>query len=319
VRRWLIAAFVLLLGRGRRTRQLESGRTLPPHRAGLLAELATLALLGLVSMGGLAFCILYIWKPDTQLLGLALGGALAVLGVVFGLAANTLVPKEKRVEEHPPVEEPEEREQVVTLVHEAGTGITRKKLLVTASIGAAGALGSAMIIPAASLGPDLGSRLVTSRWRNGRLVVDERGRSIKPDDISVGAFVTAFPLGQPKLALGSPLILVRVRPEELELPSERADWAPQGVLAFSKICTHAGCAVSMFRYPLHEPTSARPALVCPCHYSTFDVPRGGAVVFGPAARDLPQLPLGLDARGRLVATGDFSDYVGPSYSGIEAK
>jgi ubiquinol-cytochrome c reductase iron-sulfur subunit len=319
MRKWLIALVVLLLGRGRRRRELESGRTLPPHRAGFLAELAVLAFLGLVSLGGLAFVALYLFEPDTQLLGIALGVAFAALAVVFGLAASTLVPQETREEPHPPVEEPEEREEVVELVREAGTGITRKKLLVTASLGAAGALGSALVIPAASLGPDLGSRLVVSRWRNGRLVVDERGRAIRPEDISVGAFVTAFPLGQPKLSLGSPLVLVRLRPEELELPGERAGWAPLGVLAFSKICTHAGCAVSEFRYPLYEPTSARPALVCPCHYSTFDVRRGGDVVFGPAARALPQLPLGLDARGRLVATGDFSDHVGPSYSGIDVR
>jgi ubiquinol-cytochrome c reductase iron-sulfur subunit len=319
VRRWLIAAIVLLLARGRRRRELESGRTLPHHHAGLFAELATLALLGLVSTAALAFVALYVFEPDTQLLGLALGIALAALAATLALAAKALVPQETVAEPHPPVEEPAEREEVVQLVHEAGTGISRRKLLVLAGTGAAGALGAALVVPVASLGPNLGSRLIASRWRRGRLVVDERGRSLRPDDIPVGSFVTAFPLGESRHAFGSPLVLVRLSPKELELPAERAGWAPAGVLAFSKICTHAGCAVSEFRYPLYEPTSPRPALVCPCHYSTFDVRRGGDVVFGPAARALPQLPLGLDTRGRLVATGDFSGPVGPSYSGIDLE
>lgn len=317
--RWLIAAIVLLLGRGKRRRELEAGRTLPSHRAGFLAELGALALLGIVSLGALAFVVLYVARPDTQLLGAALGISLAALAAVLALAARLLVPQETRTEPHPPVEEPEEREEVVDLLRQAGGGVTRRKLLVVAGAGAAGALGTALVVPLASLGPGLGNRLIASRWRPGTLLVDERGRSIRPDDIPVGSFVTAFPQGQSRFALGSPVMVVRLRQEELELPEERESWAQDGVLAFSKICTHAGCAVSMFRYPTYEPTSERPALVCPCHYSTFDVRRGGDVVFGPAARALPQLPLGLDRSGRLLAAGDFSGPVGPSYSGIDVR
>lgn len=282
----------------------------------LLGELVALALLGVVTVASLAFVVLYVVDPDTQLLGLALGVALAALALALGVAARTIVPQVQAVEPHPPVVKPVAEEQVVEILRESG-GLTRRRLLLVAGAGAAGALGTALVVPAASLGPGLGRRLIASRWRAGTLVVDERGRAIRPDDITVGSFVTAFPLGQSKHAWGSPVMLVRLRPDELELPAERADWAPGGVLAFSKICTHAGCAVSMFRYPLYEPTSARPALVCPCHFSMFDARRGGDVMFGPAARALPQLPLGLDARGRLVATGDFSGPVGPSYSGID--
>jgi len=60
----------------------------------------------------------------------------------------------------------------------------------------------------------------------------------------------------------------------------------------------------------------KPALVCPCHYSTFDPARGGNVTFGPAGRSLPQLPLLIDARRQLRAAGNFSGPVGPSWSGV---
>ncbi|MEA2154116.1 MAG: ubiquinol-cytochrome c reductase iron-sulfur subunit, partial [Solirubrobacteraceae bacterium] len=93
-------------------------------------------------------------------------------------------------------------------------------------------------------------------------------------------------------------------------------WAPEGLLAYSKICTHAGCAVSLFRHPLNEDTSGPPALVCPCHYSTFDVRRAAKVTLGPAGRPLPQLPLRVQA-GRLVAAGPLSGSVGPAWWGTD--
>ncbi len=112
------------------------------------------------------------------------------------------------------------------------------------------------------------------------------------------------------------MVLVRVDPATLRLPSGRAGWAPQGILAYSKICTHAACAISLYRSPLSPSTQARgPALVCPCHYSTFDVLDGGSVEFGPAGRPLPQLPLTIDTRGELRANGPLSGSVGPSWWG----
>ena len=83
-------------------------------------------------------------------------------------------------------------------------------------------------------------------------------------------------------------------------------------MAYSRICPHAGCAIALFRYPLYEPTSPTPALICPCHYSTFDVTTGGQRIFGPAGRSLPQLPIALDGRF-LVADGEFTEPPGPSY------
>jgi ubiquinol-cytochrome c reductase iron-sulfur subunit len=108
-------------------------------------------------------------------------------------------------------------------------------------------------------------------------------------------------------------VLVRVEPDTIDLPPRRRRWAPQGILAFSQICTHAGCAITLFRYPVDEQTSKPPALVCPCHYSTFDVRRGARPVFGPAVRPLAQLPLAVDADGFLVADGPLAGSVGPSW------
>jgi ubiquinol-cytochrome c reductase iron-sulfur subunit len=100
------------------------------------------------------------------------------------------------------------------------------------------------------------------------------------------------------------------------LPAARDGWAPDGIVAYSKICTHAGCAIALYRKPTFPATQPGPALVCPCHYSTFDVTNGGAVLFGPAGRPLPQLPLEIDNAGQLRAGGNFSGAVGPSWWGV---
>jgi ubiquinol-cytochrome c reductase iron-sulfur subunit len=139
------------------------------------------------------------------------------------------------------------------------------------------------------------------------------------DEVSPKAFLTAFPEGADPEAVGSPLVVVRLEPAQLDLPSGRSEWAPEGIVAYSKICTHAGCAIALYRAPLFEPTSARPALVCPCHYSTFDPATGGTVLFGPAGRPLPQLPLAVDSDGALRAAGTFSGPIGPSWWGVRRR
>jgi quinol---cytochrome c reductase iron-sulfur subunit len=139
---------------------------------------------------------------------------------------------------------------------------------------------------------------------------------MRPEDIPRGSFATAFPEGADTRELGSPVVLVHEDPATLHLPPERRDWAPGGVMAFSKICTHAGCAVALYRSPNYEPTSEPPGLACPCHYSVFDTRTGGTVVAGPAARGLPQLPLLVDGAGELRAAGGFSGPIGPSWWGV---
>ena len=85
-----------------------------------------------------------------------------------------------------------------------------------------------------------------------------------------------------------------------------ADWVVDGNVAYSKICTHVGCPVGLYRESEHS-------LLCPCHQSTFDVLDGARVVFGPAPRPLPQLPLGVDGEGYLIALGDYPEPVGPTF------
>ena len=126
-------------------------------------------------------------------------------------------------------------------------------------------------------------------------------RPWRADDIEEEAFFTAYPEHGDPEQIAAPLVLVRLEPAELHLPDGRDGWAPGGIVAYSKICTHAGCAISLYRKPTFAPAEPRPALVCPCHYSTFDPARGGAVLYGPAGRALPQLPLEVDGNGFLRA------------------
>ena len=319
--RWLVAGIVLWIGRRRRgggdRPEEPPPALLPPFLASSRAERAAAALLLIASLGSIAFVVLYFVDPDTQFLGLALGIALAAIAGALILAGKALVPQERAVEPRPPLIHEVEEQEVAQLVEEGDKGITRRRLLFAAA-GAAGAtLAAAVVVPAASLGPVLGTDLLyRTPWRAGRRLVAEDGRPIASDDVIEGSFLTAFPEGAERSDLGSPLILIRLPTAQLRLPDGRGGWAPEGILAFSKICTHAGCAVSMYRHPLYAPHAPGPALVCPCHYSTFDPTTGGDVLFGPAGRPLPQLPLRIDGEGNLRAAGDFSGAIGPSWWGV---
>ncbi len=238
------------------------------------AERLIVALLLAVPVAALAFVGLFVLDPNTQLLGLALGTTLALVACALVLAGRWLVPQETKVEQRPRLADPDATREVVERVGEGGEGITRRRLL-TGAAGVAGAgLTAAMVIPVAALGPGLEDQLRRTPWRAGRALVDEQGKPILAADIIERSFQTAFPEDADQEDLGSPVVVVRVDPATLKLPTERASWAPEGILAYSKICTHAACAISLFRDPLSPSTESRgPALVCPCHYSTFDVLR----------------------------------------------
>ncbi len=279
----------------------------------------------LVAAGGLgvAFCLLYaLLASNTQLLGLALGLALLMLAGAMILAAERVLPDETDVEPRPALAEDREREeqQVVREMAAAGRGVSRRRLLVRAAGFAGGGLGAAAIVQLVSLGPNVGQTIDTTPWRKGTALVDEQGNLVTAEDVIVRSYTTAFPQGADPRELGSPVVVVRLDPSTLRLPAERASWAPEGILAYSKICTHAGCAVSTYRTPLDESTSGlTPALVCPCHYSTFDVRRAAAVEFGPAARPLPQLPLAIRSDRVLVAGGGFSGPIGPAWWSVRRE
>jgi ubiquinol-cytochrome c reductase iron-sulfur subunit len=287
------------------------------------AELSVALLLLAAAACAVVFVVAYAldWANLTQWLGLSLGASLGFVATALIVAAKRLVVVEERTESYPPEGgAAEEQERVVRIVAESGEGITRKRLLFGAAGAAAGALGAALLAPAASLGPalDTGS-LYGSPWRRGRRLVDETGEPMRAEEIETGTFYTAYPEDAEREEIAAPLAVVRLEPDQIALPPERVGWAPGGILAFSKICTHAGCAVSLYRHPKFEPTQPRPALVCPCHYSTFDPADGGGVIFGPAGRALPQLPLQVDEQGELCAAGNFSAPVGPSFWGVRTR
>jgi ubiquinol-cytochrome c reductase iron-sulfur subunit len=317
---WLVALIVLLLGRRRRKPTEHEQRIVPPAPPDRRAETVLLLLFGasaLCAGGFIAVVALDRIGNQTPYLGLSLGLSLAFLAAALVVLAKRLVVTEEIDEPYTPVEHPLEQAELDELIAESGERFTRKRLVTMAGAGAVGTLGLALVAPLVSLGPvfDLES-FASTPWRRGRLLVGEDGRPLHADEIEEGTFYTAYAAHADREQLGSPLVLVRLPLSELKLPSARERWAPQGILAYSKICTHAGCAISLYRYPLYPPAEPRPALVCPCHYSTFDPATGGTVIFGPAGRPLPQLPLAVGSGGVLRAAGNFSGPVGPSWSGV---
>jgi ubiquinol-cytochrome c reductase iron-sulfur subunit len=320
LKRWLIAAIVLLLGRGRRRARLRGReRIVAPGFPDRRAENAVLALFIGAAACAVAFVVVYALEDipsQTQFLGLSLGLAFAFLAAACVVIGKRLVVTEENDEEYGTTH-PEEQEKVEQLIEESGDRITRKRLLVLAGGAAGTALGVALVTPAASLGPLLDvSSLYRTPWRRGIRLVDELGRGFLADDIEEDTFYTAYPQGADREQLGAPLVVVRLKPAQLHLTEERRDWAPDGIVAYSKICTHAGCAIALYRKPNFPAVQPHPALVCPCHYSTFDPAAGGKVIFGPAGRNLPQLPLLIDAAGHLRAAGNFSGPVGPAWWGV---
>ena len=280
------------------------------------AERGVLGLLAVAFLGAVAFIVAYALEWSTQALGLALGGTLAAIAAALILAGKRVAPGEEVQEQRPALGDPAQQRELGRDVERGGQGVSRRRVLLGGAAATGTALAGALVIPAASLGPKPGDRIGSSPWRARTRVVDEEGAQLAPADVEIGTFVTGFPEGADKRELGSPVVLVRLDPNDLDLPADRTDWDADGVLAFSKICTHAGCTINLYRFPSFPAQSPGPALVCPCHYSTFDPATGGNRIFGPAGRALPQLPLGLDDAGKLIAAGDFSEPIGPSWWGV---
>jgi ubiquinol-cytochrome c reductase iron-sulfur subunit len=262
----------------------------------VVSMLASIGLVGVYIAGGDR-------AAEGILLGLALGGLGA--GIVLW---TRLIDSGPQTEEREPLEtSPEDRMDPTELRPE---GMTRRSLLVRLVVGAGGALAAALAIPTLSLGPRPGASLFRTSWRAGVRVVDEEGAPLRPLDLPLEGVLTVYPDGAVGSA-DSQTQLIRVEEDLLELDAGRQEWAVEGVVGYSKICTHAGCPVGLYRAQAHQ-------LLCPCHQSTFDILRGAVPVFGPAARALPQLPLGVDEEGYLIARGDFPEPVGPSFWNVHS-
>lgn len=267
----------------------------------VVATLAALALAGVYIAGGQA-----------QLEGALLGTSLGALGIAVVLWAKHLFPQEEVTDERPSLESrPEDRREFAESFEQGERSFSRRKLLSRLLAAAVGSFGLAMLFPVRSLGPTPGNALRRTPWRPGVRVVNEGGRPVRVGDLQVGGILTVFPQGHTGRE-DAATVLVRVEEDLLDPAEGRAEWSPQGHVAFSKICTHVGCPVGLYQETTHR-------LLCPCHQSTFDVLRGARPVYGPATRPLPQLPLDVDDEGFLVARSDFETPVGPGFWDIERK
>jgi len=200
---------------------------------------------------------------------------------------------------------PDEDEDELEEEFERVSVLGRRRLLLASMTAAAAGLGAAILFPIRSLGPKEGGTLSRTSWRAGLRLVTDDGRPVEANAVPLNGLVTVFPEGHAGSA-DSQAVLMRVDPGVLAPKPARKNWSPNGLIAYSKVCTHAGCPVGLYEAQTHQ-------LLCPCHQSAFDVLDEAKPVFGPAARPLPQLPLAIGPDGFVRATGDFSEPIGPAW------
>jgi ubiquinol-cytochrome c reductase iron-sulfur subunit len=303
-------------------------------------ELAISAMFVVAALLMVAFCVAYFtidrgqtflgYDASNVALGVTLGLSLLLIGVGAIQWAKKLMGDREMIEyRHTAASSDSDRKEVLAGL-KAGTeesGIGRRHMIRNSLIGALGALGLPTVVLLRDLGPLPGNSPETTVWARGmRVVNDVTGTPIKPSDMQIGQLVNAEPsvffprVGPHGKVIPSryegvelqdakakaAVILVRMQPDDIHPYPQRRDWGVDGILCFSKICTHLGCPISLWEQQTHN-------LLCPCHQSTFDLADNGKVIFGPAARSLPQLPIGLDSAGYIIATHGFYEPVGPSF------
>ena len=268
-------------------------------------ELLVAACFGATVLAGLTLLALYIVGSDTRIEGPLLAIALGGLGVGIVIWSHDLLDAKVVVEQRGTLASDDDAGDMLreTLTEEGD--ISRRTLLVRMLFGAVGALGAALAIPVFSLGPLPGRQLFETAWQSGARLVGLDGNPVSATSLPVGGVLTVFPDGAVGVS-DSQTVLINVGQGVLDLDAQHAAWAPQGYIAYSKLCTHAGCPVGLYIEERHT-------LLCPCHQSEFDVLRGAVPISGPAGRPLPQLPIRLEADGTFTALADFTEPVGPSF------
>jgi ubiquinol-cytochrome c reductase iron-sulfur subunit len=257
---------------------------------------------------------------------LALGTSLAVTLIALGLGAllwvRYLMPDVEVTEErHDLRSDPEDRQAFEQYFKEGSSNsqfVKRPLVRRTLMLGTLPLL-AAPIVLLRDLGPLPGTSLRYTVWSPGRkLLVYGTNMPLTPADFSApGSAITIVPEGYVDNAdalTKATVTLIKFRPGELDIPTTMSgstligtmNWTVDNIVAYSRICTHVGCPVGLYEQTTHH-------LLCPCHQSTFDAAKGAEVIFGPAPRPLPQLPLTVDAQGYLVAKSDFTQPVGPSF------
>ena len=302
-------------------------------KAAKRAERQVATMFGVATLFILLFVVAFVKVPNTKLINVPIIGVVnanhILLGFLFGAAmlligvgaihwAKKLMPDVEVAEErHTMSSTPEARKEFAEAVKEGAdaSGFKERKLIRRTLLGALALFPIPLVVMLRDLGPMPGTKLRKTIWGPGiRIVTDATYRPIRPEDIPLGGLVNAVPENLKEIEEHdgninergkASIILVRMDPAEI-VSQQGKDWDYQGIVAYSKICTHVGCPISLYQQRTHH-------LLCPCHQSTFDLSDSGNVVFGPAARRMPQLAITVDAEGYLVAQHDFTQPVGPSF------
>lgn len=262
-------------------------------------------------------------------LGFTFGMAILLIGAGAIQWSKKLMPDVEVVQERHDMVSPKRDTAIAEGAYERGkeeSGFGRFKMIRRTLIGAMVLFPIPLVVMLRDLwqtkpGENPVEMLSVTAWHEGLRIVPDIGNEtgegssgIRPEDIPVGGLVSALPIdimeiqheeGNLNARGKAAIILVRMDPSEIRA-QQGEGWDYQGILAYSKICTHVGCPIALYEHRTHH-------LLCPCHQSTFDLADAGAVVFGPAARRMPQLPIGVDEEGFLVARSDFQEPVGPSF------
>jgi ubiquinol-cytochrome c reductase iron-sulfur subunit len=292
---------------------------------------------GLVPVLAIAFVVIYFAVPkemyvdfgplhsNAQHVGLGLTAGFAILLIGIGAIqwSRQIMADHEISDDRHELVSPEEDRKAIAADLNAGideSQVTRRKVLGRSLAGALGALGLPALVVLADLGPwpvaaTRKETIMKTIWAPGvRLVQDVSYTPIKAEDLRIGQLINGQPATLEDLhgvefqqaKAKSSIVVVRMDPNRIKIPDSRRDWQVGGILCYSKICTHVGCPISLWEDQTHH-------LLCPCHQSTFDLGDSGVVVFGPAARSLPQLPITTDSEGYLIARSDFTVPVGPSF------
>jgi ubiquinol-cytochrome c reductase iron-sulfur subunit len=274
------------------------------------AEITATVMFALGLLGFAGFGATYFQAMSTQWLGATLGVGMLCFGAGLVVWGKYLMPRGPFEEERKLMTvEPEQRSEIVAdFVSRGRVAVERRSFIATAMALGGAVLGVVLAFPLLrSLGPRPANQLFGTKWKKGSYLTTITNQRVHVDDLAVGGILTVFPEDD----VGGPVsqsVLIRLAPSGWAPTtlSYRKHWGPDGYVAFSKVCTHAGCPVNLWEHELEK-------LVCPCHQSMFYIPDAATPIFGPAPRPLPQLPLYVDSQGYLRAQAGFDEPVGPGF------